>query len=620
MLTVAMLLSIALTSIGFLGGIGFAWEPDATKILVEPSVVTANVDDVFWVSVNIEKVTDLYSFSFKLRYESGTRVIGAIECVDGGFLDTEEKAFVSTIDTLHGYAYIGGTLLGDVVGFSGDGTLALVKFVVAEAGESVLELGETRLIDSNGEDMDHQTRDGYFDGVNAELVRINIGARTMHVGDTQVFDVKVVNEDAHSAPLYVKARIDNTQIETGKTTTLWAGQSYEYPPVRDPIYLYVDGYTAERQQWTEVGASPFLDAPDDGNYIEGSFDGAQHRWFTFEDIELGDSVVDQVKLWVYCEGPYDEAVDYDVYATGFNWLGSYYGTGTGRIWQDVPRWAGGAIASEMYPALLTEEGINGFEALAYFYDPLGHGGPGNIIDCMRLYVVFAAGRAPEYPVVDGYTAERQQWTEVGASPFLDAPDDGNYIEGSFDGAQHRWFTFEDIELGDSVVDQVKLWVYCEGPYDEAVDYDVYATGFNWLGSYYGTGTGRIWQDVPRWAGGAIASEMYPALLTEEGINGFEALAYFYDPLGHGGPGNIIDAMYLEITFKADRVALPLSPPLFEVQPGQVLDLDPLIWPLQPEDVGTYTCTVTIYYSVKGNFFMDGRKKVITEAWRVLPPK
>ena len=64
-----------------------------------------------------------------------------------------------------------------------------------------------------------------------------------------------------------------------------------------PAYLYVDGFDATRVDWTEVGASPYLNAPGDGNYIEATVDTAQERWFTFEDIDpsyFTDYAIDEV--------------------------------------------------------------------------------------------------------------------------------------------------------------------------------------------------------------------------------------------------------------------------------------------------------------------------------------
>jgi len=454
-LLVAMLLSIALASMGFVQS------ASNTKILIDPTVSTAGVTETFWIDVNIEAVEDLYAWQIKIQYSPGTRVVGAIAVEEGTFLfGPDGTAMAYSINGIQGIVDIGQTILGDWPGTSGSGLLCRVQFAVTEAGESDLILFDTVLLDSSLNEISHQTRDGSFDGANTELVMIEIGARAKDVGQTAVFNAKVRNADQKSAVLGAKVRFDFTNTMTGRTTSLWSGQSYEYPPIREPITLHVNNYTAERQQWTEVGASPFLDAPDDGNEIVGSSDGAQHRWFTFEDIELGDSVVDEVRLWVYCEGPVTEDVDYDVYAPGFNWLGSYYGEGVGN---------------------------------------------------------------------------------------------------------------------------------------------------------------RVWQDQPRWAGGAIASEMYPALLTEEGVNGFEALCYYYDPTHVGEGTDIIDAMYLEITFKVDRVALPINEPVYDIQPGEVTWLEPLVWPLQPEDVGEYTCTVTCFYTYLGYRF-NKDVKVITEHFRVDPAK
>jgi len=74
-LLVAMLLSIALASIGFAQG------DSNTKILVGPTVSTANPGDTFWIDINIEAVEDLYGCQVKVQYESGTKVLGAMKSV-----------------------------------------------------------------------------------------------------------------------------------------------------------------------------------------------------------------------------------------------------------------------------------------------------------------------------------------------------------------------------------------------------------------------------------------------------------------------------------------------------------------------------------------------------------
>jgi len=165
--------------------------------------------------------------------------------------------------------------------------------------------------------------------------------------------------------------------------------------VPPPVYLYVDGFTAERTAWTAVGTSPYLNAPGDGSYIEGTVDTAQERWFTFQDIDpsyFTDYAIDKVWLEGYTDGPLDGDVDFDVYNGLFTWLGSLYADGAPK-WVNL-RWVSGPT-SDLDPKLKTQEGLNAFKVLLYFYDPYGHGGPGNIVDAIRLMVTFK----PAYPPI-----------------------------------------------------------------------------------------------------------------------------------------------------------------------------------------------------------------------------
>jgi len=163
-------------------------------------------------------------------------------------------------------------------------------------------------------------------------------------------------------------------------------------PIPPPVYLYVDGFDATRLYWTPVGASPYLDAPGDGNYIEGTTDTAQMRWFSFQDITVPSGFgVDKVWLEGYTDGPHNADVDFDIYSEAFNWLGSLYASGS-PAWVS-PRWTADP-ASALEPSLLTEAGINAFRILTYFYDPKGFGGAGNIIDCIRIKVEFKPMRPP----------------------------------------------------------------------------------------------------------------------------------------------------------------------------------------------------------------------------------
>jgi len=156
------------------------------------------------------------------------------------------------------------------------------------------------------------------------------------------------------------------------------------PPPPPNETLYVNEFTADYVDWTTHGDSPYLDAIEDGNHIEGTTAASWMAWFGFENFTLGDAEIKEVLLEGYTNGSYNEAVDYDIYAEeGFTWIGSLYAIGE-PAWV-TPRWIGQTV-DEACPAVLTEEGLNNLQVMVEFYDPDGYGGAGNIIDCLRLKV------------------------------------------------------------------------------------------------------------------------------------------------------------------------------------------------------------------------------------------
>jgi len=160
------------------------------------------------------------------------------------------------------------------------------------------------------------------------------------------------------------------------------------PPPPDEI-LYVNEFTADYVDWTTHGVSPYLNATGDGNYIEGTTESAMIAWFGFENITSGATIA-KVVLEGYTDGLYNEAVDYDVYNQSFTWLGSLYATGA-PAWV-TPRWVEDQTLDELDPTVLAEEGLNNLRILIHLYGP---GGPGDIIDALRLKVWYQEW--PQWP-------------------------------------------------------------------------------------------------------------------------------------------------------------------------------------------------------------------------------
>jgi len=61
-----------------------------------------------------------------------------------------------------GYLILDCTLVGDLPGVSGSGTLATVEFYVKEAGASQLRLSETVLVNSSEDLIPHTIKNGQF--------------------------------------------------------------------------------------------------------------------------------------------------------------------------------------------------------------------------------------------------------------------------------------------------------------------------------------------------------------------------------------------------------------------------------------------------------------------------
>jgi len=422
---VFLMLSVMMVNIG-----KTADEEIETKIYIDPKRLPEDPStlghpgDSYIVSVEIENVTDLWAASFKIQIYPYGRILVASEITMGPFLGSdgyEVAPLAYNIDVFHGIIDIGisrwrsGPWV-EKYGISGSGTLVTFKLTVVEAGNSPITLFDVVLVDSNENHIPyHILHQSYYYGVTASLVRMRLGKRPLQ---TQTFASKVKNEG--DLPLYVKVIFSNIR-EDGARFSFGAGQAFTTAPPRPSEYLYVDGFDFTREQWNAIGTAPYLDAIEDGNMIEGTYDTAQHRWFTFQDIDLSDgAMIKDVWIEGYTKGPYNEGVDYDIYTGDFDWLGSLYAKGD---WAWVgTRWVGGASASDLVPALATEEGLNNLKVLVYFYDPDGYGGAGNFIDSLRL---FYPPVSPIEPVV--YTLQPEETLELDPATWILRSDDvGRY--------------------------------------------------------------------------------------------------------------------------------------------------------------------------------------------------
>jgi hypothetical protein len=334
--------------------------------------------------------------------------------------------FVYRIDNFEGWAKVGWTLLGNVSGIDGSGSIASASFLVQEAGSSPLDLERVELYGNTGNLLPVEVVGGSYNGPEADFA----GGRSAYMkgrgmssfvraGESLTGHGRVCNEGL--VPLEVRVQYELIRRD-GRVSTFGSGQMYRSSAPPDE-YLYVNEFTGDFPGWPEYGVAPFLDAPDDGNQIETGPHCSLYGLFGFDDIALGGRVVQNVVLEGYCNGPYDEGVDYDVYAYplgGFAWLGSLYGTGS-PAWV-TPRWTADSV-SMIVPEALTEEGLNAFSVIFHSY----YSGAGNFIDALRLRIIFASVD-PLSPLTMTIDPGMCNWTDV--ATFITTEDDMGFYRGT----------------------------------------------------------------------------------------------------------------------------------------------------------------------------------------------
>jgi len=220
---------------------------------------------------------------------------------------------------------------------------------------------------------------------------------------------------------------------------------------------------------------------------------------------------------------------------------------------------------------------------------------------IRLYAgqsYYGGGLGEPLPYEYVYVDEFDEWYYEFDNPpeNLFGEPDGSYIESDINAAWASMYSFEDIELGGMPIADIFLEGYCQYPNGatENVDIDMYDVSpgqgipFAWWGSLYGL---PDWGWVsPRWTTDSVLTSS-PWLADKDAFNDVWILVYNY----HGSATDImrIDSLRLRVEYST---IVPVSSPIFVVNPGEELVLDPVVWLAESEHVGSYEMTTTIEYT------------------------
>jgi len=192
-------------------------------IYVDPQTSTGTVGQNFTININISNVTDLYGWEFKLRWNS--TLLDAKDVLEGSFLKQGGNTFFTfKINNTEGYMIVDCTLLGDVSGVSGNGTLATVKFYVEARGECALDLYDTKLVNSSEQSITHTTIDGNFRTIvrDVAITSVTPSKTVVVVGEIVNITVVAKNEGTETETFNVTAYYGNVSIETQAVNNLAA--------------------------------------------------------------------------------------------------------------------------------------------------------------------------------------------------------------------------------------------------------------------------------------------------------------------------------------------------------------------------------------------------------------
>jgi hypothetical protein len=393
-----MLFTVMMVNVGMAPAIKTELTITPERIPEQPGTM-GHIGDEYYISVNINDVTDLFAVGFTIEFAPYGRTLTASDVIEGDFLSaggTVPTAFSYKINVFDGNVKVGITRLGIVPGASGSGTLMTLKFTVTEAGECPIEIANSELLDSDLNKMDHVTFGSFFYGCTADLVRLNMpDGRHIFVGSEAIFQIKVRNDG--DVPMAVQARLEFERMEDGRRIRLYTGQTYYggYLGAEPPYtWLYCDGYDGAYSEWTKYGASPYLDAIEDGNYVESYVDAAWDAFYSFEDIDLpwsGYSVISNVDFYGYtkCTSTGPDVDPYCFTTSGgtsysFMWCDSMGGS-LNWAWTGCRYYFGQYDFPEYYGFPLTEEAVDNMELLLYNYG----GTDGLWVDALRARVEFA---------------------------------------------------------------------------------------------------------------------------------------------------------------------------------------------------------------------------------------
>jgi len=193
--------------------------------IIDPTIVPG---DLFYLYINVENVQNLFGYEFHLSYN--TAVLTCIGVMVHPVQNETRFMTKFSVDDWIGDVFVNVTyLLGaNPISTSSPLTLVTVLFKVDAMGISELPLHDTKLINSSGDPIQHETGDGFFQSVTRDVAVLDItpSKTTIYEGRTINVSVVVANHgDYFNETFDVTLYYETTPISTRTVHDLPIGQN-----------------------------------------------------------------------------------------------------------------------------------------------------------------------------------------------------------------------------------------------------------------------------------------------------------------------------------------------------------------------------------------------------------
>ena len=135
--------------------------PSLARVYVDPQAVEEAVGQNFVVSLSVSDVANLYAWEVKLAYDH--TILEFVNTVEGSFLGGNDVTFFTyKVNDTNAFILIDCTLLGNLSGVNGTGTLATIEFHVIQSGSCDLKLYDTKFLDPSEQIIEHSANSSHF--------------------------------------------------------------------------------------------------------------------------------------------------------------------------------------------------------------------------------------------------------------------------------------------------------------------------------------------------------------------------------------------------------------------------------------------------------------------------